>query len=160
DAREELRGFLKAHDMGVAGLAQGVFQDRRPGRILVDDGDLERGLHGRMRQFSSLVPKPRRYGFLSFINSLQLPTPLADRPAGSPAVVQSWAIAPSARAAGARRSLMSTGALSASGRIAPLWRADFPDAPLVRPRGEEGAARMRFHADLHVHSKYSRATSR
>src|SRR3982074_591855 len=26
--------------------------------------------------------------------------------------------------------------------------------------GEEGVARMRFHADLHVHSKYSRATSR
>src|SRR4029079_16515058 len=26
--------------------------------------------------------------------------------------------------------------------------------------GEEGVARMRFHSDLHVHSKYSRATSR
>jgi DNA helicase II / ATP-dependent DNA helicase PcrA len=37
-----------------------------------------------------------------------------------------------------------------------------PDSPAGLPRGadERGVARMRFHADLHVHSKYSRATSR
>jgi DNA helicase II / ATP-dependent DNA helicase PcrA len=35
----------------------------------------------------------------------------------------------------------------------------FPDARLEHPRSS-GVARMRFHADLHVHSKYSRATSR
>src|SRR5262249_60306400 len=55
---------------------------------------------------------------------------------------------------------MSTGVLFAARRIAPLWRAGLPDASLERPRGDEGVARMRFHADLHVHSKYSRATSR
>src|SRR5205085_11412997 len=39
---------------------------------------------------------------------------------------------------------------------------DAPDSPAGLPRGadERGVARMRFHADLHVHSKYSRATSR
>jgi DNA helicase II / ATP-dependent DNA helicase PcrA len=37
-----------------------------------------------------------------------------------------------------------------------------PDSPAGLPRAadERGVARMRFHADLHVHSKYSRATSR
>src|SRR5256886_15949117 len=37
-----------------------------------------------------------------------------------------------------------------------------PDSPAGLPRGadERGVARMRSHADLHVHSKYSRATSR
>src|SRR5437899_3366770 len=37
-----------------------------------------------------------------------------------------------------------------------------PDSRAGLPRGadERGVARMRFHADLHVHSKYSRATSR
>src|SRR5262249_62212228 len=56
---------------------------------------------------------------------------------------------------------MSTGVLFAGRRIAPLWHADvFPDALWEHPRGEQGVARMRFHADLHVHSKYSRATSR
>src|SRR5262245_33924893 len=56
---------------------------------------------------------------------------------------------------------MSTGVLFAGRRIAPLWHADvFPDALREHPRGEQGVARMRFHADLHVHSKYSRATSR
>jgi ATP-dependent DNA helicase UvrD/PcrA len=41
-------------------------------------------------------------------------------------------------------------------------RADRRDSPAVLPRAtdEQGVARMRFHADLHVHSKYSRATSR
>jgi hypothetical protein len=41
DASEEPRGFIKAHDIRVARLAQGVFQDRGPDRILVDDDDLE-----------------------------------------------------------------------------------------------------------------------
>ena len=61
DAREKLRGFIKAHDIRVARLAQGVFQDYGPGRILVDDDDLEGGLHGRSRQFSSLMPTPRQF---------------------------------------------------------------------------------------------------
>src|SRR5262249_3252506 len=55
---------------------------------------------------------------------------------------------------------MSTGVLFACGRIAPYIRAPLlPDARLEHPRSS-GVARMRFHADLHVHSKYSRATSR
>src|ERR1700736_850172 len=48
--------------------------------------------------------------------------------------------------------------LSAESRLytrAPL----LPDARLEHPRSL-GVAHMRFHADLHVHSKYSRATSR
>jgi len=37
--------------MDVAGLAQPVFQDRRADGILVDDDDLERGLHARRASF-------------------------------------------------------------------------------------------------------------
>src|SRR5262245_53011392 len=55
---------------------------------------------------------------------------------------------------------MSTGVLFAGRRIAPLWRAGLPALRWERFRGAESVARMRFHADLHVHSKYSRATSR
>src|SRR5215471_914977 len=53
DASDEVRATLKAHQVGVAGLAHGVFQDRSPGRILVDDDDLERGSHGASGNFQA-----------------------------------------------------------------------------------------------------------
>jgi len=72
-----LRRFIKAHDMGVARLAQGVFQDRRPDGILVDDDDLERGLHGASGNFQASCQSRAGPEFLSCISLLQVPIPLA-----------------------------------------------------------------------------------
>jgi hypothetical protein len=54
----------------VAGLAQPVLQDRRPDRILVDDDDLERRVHGRAGRISSTVPSPAAVKFTSDINGV------------------------------------------------------------------------------------------
>src|SRR4029453_6424919 len=67
---EQVRGLAEAHHVHVAGLAQPVLQDRRADRILIDDDDVERRLHGRRRQFSSSVPSSLERGFSSPINSL------------------------------------------------------------------------------------------
>src|SRR5262245_36505774 len=62
----------------------------------------------------------------------------------------------------ARRRNLSTGVLSLDAESHPIWArrcARFAGGGGTA-RGERGVARMSFHADLHVHSKYSRATSR
>src|SRR5262245_17573677 len=79
DASEQVRGLAQAHDVDVASLAQPVLQDRRADRILIDDDDLERRMHGRRRQFSSRVPNPGPTKFASQINTALAKPPVAQR---------------------------------------------------------------------------------
>src|SRR3989442_12629840 len=84
-------------------------------------------------------------------------------------MVESWAAALSKHAAQSHGARMSTGVLFARGRIAPLCphagvrrmlrRSVHADRTNKAWLGTRRGS-MRFHADLHVHSKYSRATSR
>src|SRR6516225_3175819 len=124
DAREQVRGLGEAHHVNVAGLAQPVLQDRRADRILVDDGDFERRLHGRSRQFSSPVPsrdEPR------FSNSINL---LSDKPMAAEArAARPWwnlgqrrPARMQGRAHGAR---IPQGVLFALARITPLYPRAF-----------------------------------
>src|SRR5215467_4598483 len=85
-------------------------------------------------------------------------------------MVQSWAAALSKHAAHPpRRSNVHRGCfpLAAESRLyvrAPVFAGcsagAFTQLGRTRRGSEQGVAPMRFHADLHVHSKYSRATSR
>src|SRR5262249_56813280 len=79
DASEQVRGLVQAHDVDEASLAQPVLQDRRADRILIDDDDLERRMHGRRRQFSSRVPNPGPTKFASQINTAIAKPPVAQR---------------------------------------------------------------------------------
>src|SRR5262252_336568 len=110
DASEQVRGLGEAHHVNVAGLAQPVLQDRRADRILVDDDDLERRLHGRRRQFSSPVPSRADPRFSNSINLLSAkPTPA--RSSRRAPLVKSWAAPPSKDAGpSSRRSNVHRGA--------------------------------------------------
>jgi hypothetical protein len=46
DVRQQVRGFIEPQDLREPGLAQPVDQDRRAHRVLVDDHDFQRGIHG------------------------------------------------------------------------------------------------------------------
>src|SRR5262249_25327714 len=91
------------------------------------------------------------------------------RSGGAP-MVESWAAALSKHAAHPpRRSNVHRGCfpLAAESRLyvrAPVFAGcsagAFTQLGRTRRGSEQGVAPMRFHADLHVHSKYSRATSR
>src|SRR5215472_1425356 len=143
DASEHVRRLAEAHHVHVAGLAQPVLQDRRADRILINDDDLERRLHGRGRRFSSRVPSPVERRFSSSINSLSAKPSTARRSAGAP-MVEYWAAALSKDAAPTPSPRMSTGGAF---RLRPnrafmsaRWFS--PDAPPERPRSsdEQGAA--------------------
>src|SRR5262249_13476150 len=143
DASEHVRRLAGAHHVHVAGLAQPVLQDRRADRILINDDDLERRLHGRGRRFSSRVPSPVERRFSSSINSLSAKPSTARRSAGAP-MVEYWAAALSKDAAPTPSPRMSTGGAF---RLRPnrafmsaRWFS--PDAPPGRPRSsdEQGAA--------------------
>src|SRR5262249_48625360 len=56
DAREQMRRVVEAHHVRIASLAQPIFEDGGANRVLVDDDDLERGMHGAAGPFSSTVP--------------------------------------------------------------------------------------------------------
>src|SRR5262245_35034913 len=142
DASEQVRGLVQAHDVNVASLAQPVLQDRRADRILIDDDDVERRLHGRRRQFSSSVPSSLERGFSSPINSLSAKPfdrpKIRRRPHGAilgRALSKDAAPTPSAR--------MSTGGAFRlrpnRAFISARWFS--PDAPPERPRSsdEQGA---------------------
>src|SRR5262252_982667 len=120
DASEQVRGLGEAHHVHVAGLAQPVLQDRRADRILVDDGDFERRLHGRRRQFSSPVPSRVEPRFSNSINLLS-DKPMAARSSRGRPLVESWAAAPSKDAGPSSWRSNSTGVLFAFGRITPLY---------------------------------------
>src|SRR5262249_8321060 len=143
DASGQVRGLAQAHHVPVARLAQAVLQDRRADRILIDDDDVERRLHGRRRQFSSSVPSSLERGFSSPINSLSAKPLTARRSAGAP-MVEYWAAALSKDAAPTHGARMSTGGAF---RLRPnrafmSARRFSPDAPPERPRSsdEQGAA--------------------
>src|SRR5262249_21526397 len=169
DASEQVRGLAQSPRGPVARLAQAVLQDRRADRILIDDDDVERRLHGRRRQFSSSVPSSLERGFLSPINSLSAKPLTARRSAGAP-MVEYWAAALSKDAAPTpQRSNVHRGCFppAAESRLyicALVFAGCSAGAPTqlgrTRRGSEQGVARMGFHADLHGHSKPSGATSR
>ena len=70
DAGQQVRHLADPHHMDMAGLAQALLQDGRADRILIDDDDLEGGVHNTAEQSSSTVPTPIRERNSRIINAI------------------------------------------------------------------------------------------